>query len=543
VFHASQWDAQSDGMRIDSLAPGGNSIRATNAGDWVCYNQIDFGSGELTVLMAYVAVTVPGKTIQIRLDTPTGDIISTLKVVPTEETDIFKEQFASVTSVSGVHDIYLSFPEGPVGLDWFIFSSDPDNELAAQRETRMQWWREARFGAFIHWGAYSVLGRGEWVMYLEEWSKSNYESEAAATLNPVSFDAETWVRLFKQAGQKYVVITAKHHDGFSMYDTHVRDFEPAESASGAYSIVEFTGYRSDPLRALSAACKRHGIKFCVYYSILDWHHPSQQPIYDQSGLTDILPEWKERYVSEMKEQLRELIEQYDPAVLWFDGDWGERGWWWTESDGIALYRYLRVLKPDLIINERVKRDCGLGDFRSPEQTIPANGLPYDWETCMTMNGSWGYHETDKEWKSIKTLIQNLVDIASKGGNFLLNIGPKADGSIPQESADLLAAIGDWMKIYGESVYGTTASPFPETPDWGRYTIKPGWLYAHIFKWPADGQLSLPHIQNLNRVYLTDNPNVSLNYSLKDGRILIQLPNQAPNPYDSVVTFEILALDK
>jgi alpha-L-fucosidase len=327
---------------------------------------------------------------------------------------------------------------------------------------------------------------------------------------------------------------------FSMYDTHVRNFESAESGPGAYSIVEFTPYHADPLLALSAACKRYGVKFCVYYSILDWHHPSQEPIYDESGLTSMLPAWKERYISEMKEQLRELIEYYDPAVLWFDGDWGEGDWWWTASDGAALYRYLRVLKPDLVINERVKRDCGLGDFRSPEQFIPATGLPYDWETCMTMNESWGYHDTDDQWKSVETLIQDLVDIASKGGNFLLNIGPKADGTIPQESIHRLTAIGDWMKVYGESIYGTTASPFPETPPWGRYTQKPERLYAHIFDWPVDGKLTTPLFDNLRRVYPVDNPAISLDYSPTDGEITIQLPNQAPNPYDAVICFEITA---
>ncbi len=204
-------------------------------------------------------------------------------------------------------------------------------------------------------------------MYFEQWSKADYEKQSSALLNPTRFDADAWVRLLKQAGQKYVVITAKHHDGFAMYDTHVRNFTSTTSANTSYDIVNFTPYHADPLQALADACQRHDLKFCVYYSILDWHHPSQAMVHDGSGLTSILPEWKDQYTSEMKEQLRELIERYDPAVLWFDGDWGGDDWWWTEADGAALYRYLRVLKPDLIVNERVKRDCGLGDFRSPEQ--------------------------------------------------------------------------------------------------------------------------------------------------------------------------------
>lgn len=538
VFHASQWDAQSGGVQIDTKAPDGDSITATTPADWVCYRQIDFGTGQLSLMMAYVAVTDPNKTIQVRLDTPTGNLIGTLNVTPTGAEDIFREQYTAVVPTHGIHDVYLTFPYGAVGLDWFIFSTDPDDETKRQHDARMGWWREARFGAFIHWGAYSVLARGEWVMYIEKWSKKDYEAEAAALLQPTRFDADAWASLLKQAGQNYVVITAKHHDGFCIYKTAVRNFTSSEAPDIAYDIVHFTPYHADPLLALAEACHRHDLKFCVYYSILDWHHPSQVPVYDESGLTSIRPEWKERYSSEMKEQLRELVERYNPAVLWFDGDWGGSDWWWTAADGAALYRFLRVLKPDLIINERVKRDCGLGDFRSPEQFIPPTGLPYDWETCMTMNENWGYHAEDGRWKSIETLIQNLVDIAAKGGNFLLNIGPKAEGTFPQGSIDRLVAVGEWMKIYGESIYGTSASPFAETPAWGRYTQKPGHLFAHVFNWPVDGQLFVPHIKNLQRAYLIDSPDVSLDYTLTLDEMVIHVPKKAPNAYVSVVALDI-----
>ncbi len=541
IFHAVQWDGQKGSIRADDHAPDGDSITVTTPGDWVCYKQVDFSVGQLTLMMAYIAAPSYGKSIQIRLDAPTGDLIGTLIVKPTEAVDIFTEQYTDIAPVHGIHDVYLVFPEEAVGLDWFIFSTDPDEETEDQHKTRMHWWREARFGTFIHWGPYAVLARGEWVMYFEQWSKSAYEVEAAALLNPTHFDADAWVRLLKQAGQKYVVITAKHHDGFCMYNTHVRHFTSIESANKVYDIVNFTSYHEDPIQMLAEACRRHDLKFCLYYSILDWHHLSQNPVHDGSGLTTIHPEWKNRYISEMKAQLCELIERYNPAVLWFDGDWGEDDWWWTEADGAALYRYLRVLKPDLIINERVKRDCGLGDFRSPEQYIPATGLPYDWETCMTLNENWGYHAADDQWKSVGTLVQNLVDIASKGGNFLLNIGPKADGTIPPESIDRFEAIGAWMEMYGESIYGTTASPFPETPAWGRYTQKPGYLYAHIFNWPPDGQLAVPQIPNLQRVYLLDTPDKSLSYVQTDGEYMIQVPAQAPNPYTSVIAFEFVGI--
>lgn len=537
IFHATQWSQQSGAIVPGSQTPDGRSLTATAPGDWVCYRQVDFGDGQFDLMMANVATAVSGQTIEIRLDAPAGELIGTLIVMSTGADDVFSEQYGEITAVHGLHDLYLTFPNGPVALDWFIFSTDPDKETEAARSACMQWWREARVGTFIHWGPYAVLARGEWVMYFEQWAKTDYEAQAAALLNPTQFDADAWVQQIKQAGQKYLVITAKHHDGFAMYDTRVRSFASIEAPDTIYSIVAFAPYHADPLAELAQACQRHDLAFCVYYSILDWHHPSQAAIHNGSGLSSMQPEWRERYISDMKAQLRELIERYNPAVLWFDGDWGGDGWWWTEADGAALYRYLRVLKPNLIVNERVKRDHDLGDFRSPEQYIPATGLPYDWETCMTMNENWGFHATDNQWKSIETLIQNLVDIASKGGNFLLNIGPKADGTIPPQSIDRLSAIGDWLAQYGESIYGTTASPFAETPAWGRYTQKPGHLYAHVFNWPTDAQLIVPAIPNLQRVYLLDAPEDSLDYALENEKCVVRLPKDAPNPYSSVIAFD------
>lgn len=544
VFHAHRWSAKRGRVRIDTLAPDQDSIGSMRRGDWVSYSRVDFGGGRFTLFMAFVAAATAGKVIEIRLDAPDGTVIGRLDVASTGAIDIFQEQYATVAGVSEIHDVYLVFPNGPVGVDWFLFSTDPDAEIAAQRDQRMQWWREARFGGFIHWGPYAMPAQGEWVMYLEQWSKPDYEAQAASMLDPTRFDARAWVSMAKQAGQKYLVITAKHHDGFSMYKTRVRGFDPIhhESSPGGYNIVDYTPYHSDPLLALSQECTRQGIKFCIYYSILDWHHGSQTPIYDGSGLTAIQPEQKARYVSQMKEQLRELVEGYHPDVLWFDGDWGGNDWWWAVDDGAALYRYLRVLRPSLVINERVKRDAGLGDFRSPEQVIPATGLPYDWETCMTMNGSWGYHAGDNDWKPVATLIRNLVDIASKGGNFLLNIGPKADGSVPQESIEQLKAIGEWMGTYGESIYATTASPFPSMPDWGRYTRKNGRLYAHVLDWPTDGELRIPRIRNaINRIYLVGRPEKSLSYTLEDTEIVIRVPAKTPDQHDSVITLDVAGI--
>lgn len=540
IFHASHLQGQSGGIEIDSRAPDGDSIAATAAGAWAGYGPVDFGGG-WDLCMAYVAAEKGGRRIEIRIDSPGGEPIVTLSVAATGAADLFREQYAPVSPVSGVHDLFLVFPDGPVGLDWFIFSVDPDNESSAQRAERMGWWREARFGQFIHWGPYSVLARGEWVMYQENWPREEYEIQAAARLNPTRFRAGDWIRLLADAGQKYIVVTSKHHDGFSMFDTRITGFDPVGGgpAGGRYDITDFTPGRRDPLEDLARECRRRGIRFGVYYSILDWHHRSQLPVADGSGLTDMILGMKDRYISEMKEQLRELVEQYDPDLLWFDGDWGGEKWWWTAADGKALYRYLRTLKPPLIINERVKRDCGLGDFRTPEQSIPETALENDWESCLTMNDHWGYHAEDHRWKTAQDLIRSLVDIASKGGNLLLNVGPKPDGLIPWESRDRLKAVGRWMRAYGVSIYGSSASPYVFSPVWGRCTMKPGLLFAHVFDWPQDRTLRLPALRNvISRAYPLSRPGRQLPFRRSGEGIEVDLPARPPDLWDSVIVLEV-----
>ncbi len=389
------------------------------------------------------------------------------------------------------------------------------NETAAARSARMQWWREARFGMFIHWGLYAVpageykgqrsKGIGEWIQAELNIPRDEYE-QFAKQFNPIKFDPAAWVGLAKRAGMKYLVITSKHHDGFSLWDSKVSD----------YDVVNSTPYGKDLLVPLSQECKKQGIKFCVYHSILDWHHPAQyvdpeaeNPRRGHSR-NKIYPEKKADYVTYLKAQLKELIQLVDPAVLWFDGEWVE---WWTEQDGKDLYNYVRSLKPEIIINNRVgkgrkgmeglsKGPNEVGDFGTPEQQIPATGLPgVDWESCMTMNDTWGYKYFDDNWKSTQTLLQNLIDIASKGGNYLLNVGPTAEGLIPEQSVIRLQAMGEWLDKFGEAIYATSASPF-EKADWGRFTQKNGKIYALIFDWPVDGKISLPlKVENIQGAWL------------------------------------------
>ena len=429
----------------------------------------------------------------------------------------------------------------------------PQLETKAQRDQRMHWWREARFGMFIHWGLYAVPAGeykgqrstriGEWIMEWANIPRADYE-QFAKQFNPVKFDAAEWVGLAKAAGMKYIVITSKHHDGFSIFDSQVSN----------YDIVDSTPYKKDPIAALAREAKKQGLKFCFYYSILDWHYPAayvDAPGKDPTAgnrTTKMKPGGKEEYVKYMKAQLRELITKYDPAVLWFDGEWQD---WWTEEDGQALYKYVRGLKPNIIINNRVgKGRQGMqgmsktdreysGDFGTPEQQIPPNGMPgVDWESCMTMNTTWGYKSYDDQWKSTETIVRNLIDIASKGGNYLLNVGPTAEGLIPQPSVERLGQVGQWMTANGEAIYGTTASPFATQLAFGRATSKPGRVFLHVFDWPQDGKLRVPSWgATVKKAYLLTNPKARLEFSVDNASVVLQVPAKAPDAIASVIVLE------
>ncbi len=422
--------------------------------------------------------------------------------------------------------------------------AEPGQETPAQRDARMHWFREARFGMFIHWGVYSVPA-GEWKgnknyaeWFLEETKMpvSQYE-KFAQQFNPVKFDAAQWVRTAKNAGMKYIVITTKHHDGFGMFRSGLTDW-----------CIKSTPFQRDPIKELAAACKKQGMTFCLYHSIMDWHHPDWGTRRAWNDKAPATPPDMDRYTAYMKGQLKELITGYGPlGILWFDGEWESP---WTHERGVDLYQYVRKLQPSILVNNRVGKaragmngmDQGrerIGDYGTPEQEIPATGFGpgVDWESCMTMNNHWGYNKADQNWKSTRTLIRNLIDCASKGGNYLLNVGPTSEGLIPAPSVQRLGEIGAWMKVNSEAIYGATASPFKKLA-FGKCTQKPGELYLHVFDWPKDGKLLVPIANQVNKAYVLACAGQELKCEKSAAGQAVLVPSAAPDANASVVVLEI-----
>lgn len=433
------------------------------------------------------------------------------------------------------------------------------------RNERMQWWREARFGMFIHWGVYAVLGGeydghpvariGEWIMNRGKIPVAEYQ-KVARRFNPIKYDPDAWVRVAKDAGMKYIVITAKHHDGFALFG----------SKASKWNIVDATPYGKDLLKPLAAACRKYGLKLGFYYSqAQDWNNPggaaarkvasegwanpdsARIDAYTQAhdGHWDPIQtsQTMAQYIDKVAvPQVKELLTNYgDVAVLWWDTPTG------MNDEFARKLKNQLALQPNIITNDRLERPDFPGDYKTPEQRIPKlselDGK--DWETCMTMNGTWGFKYNDHNWKSDTTLIHNLVDIASKGGNYLLNVGPTPEGEFPQPSIDLLHKVGVWMKVNGESIYGTTGSPLAPLT-WGRCTKKMEkghtYLYLSVFDWPGTGQLAVPGLgagQVISAKLLAGGAALKITPG-KDG-IGIAVPASAPDPIASVIKLEVKGL--
>ena len=430
-------------------------------------------------------------------------------------------------------------------------------ETKNQRDTRMRWWRNARFGMFVHWGLYSGLagtwkgkqvgkrGGMEWIQQRVKADTWEYAHEAAPLFRPKKGFADAWAELAKEAGCGYVVFTTKHHDGFDLFD----------SKYTTYDAKDWTG--RDLCREIVEALRKRNLKVGFYHSVIDWHHPQYDYVkakrlpYPLKGKPSPNgPRSHKIYLDYLHHQVRELMSNYGKVdIIWWDYSLrGAEGEFWKAD---ALLKTVRELQPGIISNNRLYSMPPMhskdqsdrlkmwnpehGDFTTPEQKIPSTGIPgVDWETCMTMNTTWGYSEHDHAWKSSDKLIKNLVDIVSKGGNFLLNIGPKGDGAVPEESIKIMKDIGRWMKVNGEAVRGTQASPF-KAPEWGVYTRKTGMIYAHIINWPAAGSITIPLKRSeITRVFLLADRNTQLSLKAEGDSTVIALPSNPPDKPVSVV---------
>ncbi len=407
-------------------------------------------------------------------------------------------------------------------------------ETAEQHDARMAWWREARFGMFVHWGIYSVTGgeykgqklpnSAEWMMNRGKIPIAEYE-QYAARFNPTKFDADAFVAVAREAGMRYLVITAKHHDGFSMFG----------STASRFNVVEATPFHRDIMKELSEACRRQGIRLGFYYSqAQDWHHPGGM---GNSWDKSIQRVSTDEYVREKAfPEAKQLLTEYGPIGIF---------WWDTprqmSKEALDSLYATRYLQPGLVTNDRLGEGYP-GDYKTFERKIPAVApTDVDWEVCMPISGSWGYKKSDTDFKSSEELIRNLVDIAGKGGNYLLNVSPTGEGTLLPQAVERLKAIGAWMKVNSESIYGTAASPLAKL-DWGRCTRKVTadgvTLYLHVFEWPQDGRLRVPGLKNpVVKTYLLADAQ-PLETRQTDAGIEVSLPSQAPNAVDSVVVLKV-----
>lgn len=389
-------------------------------------------------------------------------------------------------------------------------------------EERLKWFHEARFGMFIHWGLYAILGRGEWTMHIEHIPPDEYE-KLAKQFNPKKFDADAWAQLAVDAGTKYMVFTTRHHDGFCLFDSKVSDFTSVKTAAKRDFVAEYVD-----------AARRAGLKVGLYYSLLDWRFPGYYgPPADAESA--------EAMVRQAHDQVKELMTNYGKIdILWYDGGWLPNGvdqsmaeFWRSEE----LNGWVREKQPHIIINNR----SGLPeDLDTPEMQITASEQGRGWESCLTMgDAGWGYIHNNANFRAVPQLLKELVTAASGEGNYLLNVGPKPDGTIRREEATRLRAIGKWLRVNGESIYGSERCPF-RAGMLGLTTAKGNTAYIHVLRWPRQGELSIPGIKSKIRsatVLCTGQQGV-VEAGSHDRTFIKGLPKTPPDRYDTVVKLEL-----
>lgn len=417
-----------------------------------------------------------------------------------------------------------------LGISVNSYSQSDESKKTIGNENKIEEWQDSRFGMFIHWGPVTLRGTEIGWSRGHQVPVDDYDN-LYKEFNPVLFDAETWVKTAKDAGIKYLVITSKHHDGFCLWPT----------AYSEYNIMA-SPYKKDILKKLAKACKKHEIKFCVYFTILDWRDVNY-PIHNDGKQPDPNADMN-KFIVTIKSELKEIITKYDPYLLWFDGQWESA---WTNEMGADLYKYLKGLKKDLIINNRLGKEMSgidskkvdyskmVGDYDTPEQQIGKFNLDFPWESCITICQQWAWKPNDK-MKSLQQCLQTLIKTASGGGNLLFNVGPMPDGRIEQRQIDRLKEMGVWLKNYGESIYGTNGGPYMPNDVYSS-TRKGNKIYIHLFN-PEQKELLIPAISGVNVIQSALLNGVEVQMKQTNGQYHFTLPVTLPDPISNVLVLTL-----
>ncbi len=434
-----------------------------------------------------------------------------------------------------------------------LFADLPTTGETEQQE-KMKWWRDAKFGMFIHYGLYSgpegklngvrYKNGVEWIQFHTGMNSVRYAAKTTPLFRPAPEAPASWAALAAEAGCRYTVLTAKHHEGFSLFDSALTDFD-------SYDLIQ-----RDIVDEWIRACREKGLRPGLYYSVIDWHHPAYDskaadrlpyPAGNRFSPAHKQPEM-EKYADFVHGQAAEIMKKYNPDIIWWDFTKGDGDELWRASD---LLQKMRETKPSLIMNNRlfeanqVQSEGKMpvtgfekGDYSTPEEYVPEEGLPgnADWEVCMTLNGTWGYSAWNKNWKSFETVLRALTDTVSKGGNFLLNIGPRADGSIPEEAVTVFRQIGAWMRVNGEAIYGTRRADLPK-PEWGVYTRKGSTLYALVYRLPENGTVAVP-VKTADKAVSITRTGSNTAVAFERGETGLRIPLKATDLDSPVTVFKI-----